>query len=80
LELDSLDTLEIVVLLEEQFGVTISDDDRAAFGSINRLVDFTVAELGEIPGLNEDGEDGEDGANAANAEAKADDVRMGVAA
>ncbi|GAA1250814.1 hypothetical protein GCM10009665_46870 [Kitasatospora nipponensis] len=49
LELDSLDTLEIVVMFEEHLGVTISDDDRAAFGSVNKLVDFVVASLGEIP-------------------------------
>ncbi|WP_035800603.1 acyl carrier protein [Kitasatospora mediocidica] len=49
LELDSLDTLEIVVMFEEHLGVTISDDDRAAFGSVNKLVDFVVEALGEIP-------------------------------
>ena len=49
LELDSLDTLEIVVMFEEHLGVTITDDDRAAFGSVNRLVDFVVDALGEIP-------------------------------
>ncbi|MDH6135321.1 acyl carrier protein [Kitasatospora sp. MAA4] len=49
LELDSLDTLEIVVMFEEHLSVTISDDDRAAFGSVNKLVDFVVAALGEIP-------------------------------
>jgi len=49
LELDSLDTLEIVVMFEEHLGVTISDDDRSAFGSVNRLVDFVVEALGEIP-------------------------------
>ncbi|GAA1146836.1 acyl carrier protein [Kitasatospora gansuensis] len=49
LELDSLDTLEIVVMFEEHLGVTISDDDRSAFGSVNKLVDFVVTALGEIP-------------------------------
>ncbi|MGK5637732.1 phosphopantetheine-binding protein [Streptomyces sp. URMC 126] len=49
LELDSLDTLEIVVMVEEQLDVTISDDDRSAFGSINRLIDFVIADRGEIP-------------------------------
>jgi acyl carrier protein len=49
LELDSLDTLEIVVMFEEHLGVTITDDDRAEFGSVNRLVDFVIGTLGEIP-------------------------------
>ncbi|MDR1079057.1 MAG: phosphopantetheine-binding protein [Propionibacteriaceae bacterium] len=39
LDLDSLDTLEIVSLLDEEFGVMISDEDRAAFGSLNKLAD-----------------------------------------
>lgn len=49
LELDSLDTLEIVVMIDEEFGVSISDDQRAVFGSINRIADFVVDQLGEIP-------------------------------
>jgi len=39
LDLDSLDTLEIVSLLDEEFGVMISDEDRTAFGSFNKLAD-----------------------------------------
>lgn len=39
LELDSLDTLEIVSLIEEEYGVFISDDDQIVFGSLNRLAD-----------------------------------------
>ena len=39
LELDSLDTLEIVSLLDEEFGVQVDDEDRIVFGSINRLAD-----------------------------------------
>ncbi|MDR1213417.1 MAG: phosphopantetheine-binding protein [Propionibacteriaceae bacterium] len=39
LDLDSLDTLEIVSLLDEEFSVMISDEDRAAFGSLNQLAD-----------------------------------------
>jgi acyl carrier protein len=49
LGLDSLDTLEIVVMMEEQFGVTLSDDDRGALSSVSQLVDFTIASLGGIP-------------------------------
>lgn len=40
LEMDSLDTLEIVVMVNNEFDVLISDDDFEAFGSINALVDF----------------------------------------
>ncbi|MFE0101586.1 phosphopantetheine-binding protein [Streptomyces sp. NPDC059009] len=49
LELDSLDTLEIVVMVDEEFGVAISDDDRAVFGSVNKIADFVVTERGDIP-------------------------------
>lgn len=40
LELDSLDTLEIVSLIDENFGVYITDDDKFVFGSINTIADF----------------------------------------
>lgn len=40
LELDSLDTLEIVSLIDENFGVYITDDDTFVFGSINTIADF----------------------------------------
>jgi len=43
LEMDSLDSLEIVVMIQNLFGVSISDDDAGAFGSINTLVDFIEA-------------------------------------
>ncbi|MEV4952747.1 acyl carrier protein [Paenarthrobacter nitroguajacolicus] len=43
LELDSLDTLEIVSLVEEEFGVYITDEDRTVFGSINKIADFIAA-------------------------------------
>lgn len=43
LELDSLDTLEIVSLVEEEFEVYITDDDKFVFGSINKIADHIVA-------------------------------------
>jgi acyl carrier protein len=46
LEMDSLDTLEIVVMVNNEFGVSINDDDAQAFGSINALVDFIEANEG----------------------------------
>lgn len=39
LELDSIDTLELAMAVEEKYGVTITDDDTDALLSLNRLVD-----------------------------------------
>ena len=52
LGLDSLDALEIVVSLEEEFGVTIHDDDVAVFGSVNKIADHILAQQDseEVPG------------------------------
>lgn len=47
LELDSLDTLEIVSVVEENFSVYITDDDKFVFGSINRIADFIVEARGD---------------------------------
>ena len=46
LGLDSIDALELVVLVEDRFQVSIPDEEvgRRAFGSINALVDFILAE------------------------------------
>ena len=46
LGLDSIDALELVVLVEERFGVTIPDEEvgQRAFASVAALVDFIVAE------------------------------------
>lgn len=46
LELDSLDTLEIVSLVEEEFGVAITDEDKFVFGSINSVADRIEREIG----------------------------------
>jgi len=45
LGLDSIDALELVVLVEEQFGVVIPDEEvgKLAFASINALTDYIVA-------------------------------------
>lgn len=45
LELDSIDTLELAMAIEEQFGVAITDDDTQSLLSINRLVDHVEANL-----------------------------------
>ncbi|UCR88461.1 acyl carrier protein [Mycetocola spongiae] len=44
LELDSLDTLEIVSLVEEEFEVYITDDEKFVFGSINKICDLIERE------------------------------------
>lgn len=46
LGLDSIDALELVVLVEERFGVTIADEEvgQRAFASVNALVDFVRTE------------------------------------
>lgn len=40
LQLDSVDALEIVVGLNEEFGVKVSDEDMAVFRSIRSIADF----------------------------------------
>ena len=46
LGLDSIDALELVVLVEERFQVAIPDEEigRRAFASVNALVDFIMSE------------------------------------
>lgn len=46
LDLDSIDALELVVLVEEKFHVAIPDEEagKRAFGSVDALVDFIMAE------------------------------------
>lgn len=48
LGLDSIDALELVVLVEERFHVTIPDEEvgQRAFASVNALVDFVATERG----------------------------------
>ena len=46
LGLDSIDALELVVLVEERFHIAIPDEEvgRRAFASVNALVDFIAGE------------------------------------
>lgn len=48
LGLDSIDALELVVLVEERFGVSIPDEEigKLAFASVNALADFVLANHG----------------------------------
>jgi acyl carrier protein len=43
LELDSIDTLELAVAVQEELGVSITDDDNDCLLSLNRLVDHIEA-------------------------------------
>jgi len=43
LELDSIDTLELAMAVEEKYGVMITDDDTDSLLSLNRLVDHVEA-------------------------------------
>ena len=45
LGLDSLDALEIVLCVENCFGVKIPDENTSALRSINTIVDFVLEEL-----------------------------------
>ena len=49
LGLDSLDAVEIVVILKKHLGVTIVDSEQAkqVFSSMKTLTDFVAAELGK---------------------------------
>lgn len=43
LELDSIDTLELAMAIEEKYEVTITDDETDSLLSLNRLVDHVEA-------------------------------------
>jgi len=43
LGLDSIDILELVVGIERHFGITVTDDNMAAFRSVNTVVDFVLS-------------------------------------
>jgi len=47
LELDSIDTLELVVAVHEEFGVEVTDDNTEALLSVNHLTDHIAAKRGE---------------------------------
>ncbi|OPY03371.1 MAG: Acyl carrier protein [Syntrophorhabdus sp. PtaB.Bin184] len=42
LGLDSVDALEIVVGVEQEFGLSITDEDMAVFRSVNTIIDFVI--------------------------------------
>jgi acyl carrier protein len=46
LELDSMDSVELAVVVEDRFGVTVTDDDIGALATVNSLADFIEAKTG----------------------------------
>ncbi|WP_060596597.1 phosphopantetheine-binding protein [Bacillus pumilus] len=40
LGLDSIDALELFVVIEDEFGVTVFDDNIEVFSSVNKLADY----------------------------------------
>ncbi len=51
LGLDSIDALELVVGVEDMFNVSIYDGDMEVFGSVNKLADYIIDQLGGVPVL-----------------------------
>lgn len=48
LRLDSVDSLEVAIAVETEFGVAITDDDMQAFRSINAILDFIQEKGGKV--------------------------------
>ena len=42
---DSLDTVELVMALEEEFGTEIADEDAEKLTTVNKTIDFIVQHL-----------------------------------
>lgn len=47
LGLDSVDALELVLGVEEEFGITIGDEDIEAFRSVNSIADYITTKRKE---------------------------------
>ncbi len=45
LELDSLDAIELLIAVEDAFGVELDEQDPSIFGSVNALADRVVSTL-----------------------------------
>jgi acyl carrier protein len=46
LEVDSLGVVELLMALEDEFGVTIPDDEAESIGTVGQAVDVVAAKLG----------------------------------
>ena len=49
LELDSLETIEIVMALEEEFGIEISDKDASRLKTIGDVLNYVKGRVQEVP-------------------------------
>jgi acyl carrier protein len=47
LELDSIDTLELILGVESDFDVSLTEDDRWVFGSIAKLAEHITQNMGD---------------------------------
>ena len=43
LDIDSLDLVELIMELEDQFGIKITDDEAQKLGTVGQAVDFVLA-------------------------------------
>ena len=50
LQLDSIDALEIVVSIEQEFKISITDEDMQVFRSVNTIADFILEKLAKGEG------------------------------
>ena len=46
---DSLDVIDLVLLVEERFAIQIPDDDYVNFATVQQAVDYIAARAGRIP-------------------------------
>ena len=46
---DSLDTVELVMALEEEFNIEIQDEEAEKITTIQQAVDFIDTKVGEVP-------------------------------
>ncbi|PIP41325.1 acyl carrier protein [Candidatus Desantisbacteria bacterium CG_4_9_14_3_um_filter_40_11] len=60
LGLDSVDALEIVVGVEQEFDISITDEDMQVFRSVNTIVDFIIEKMEEKTEESEYKEDNHD--------------------